>query len=420
MRAVLTNIGSLGNIQPFVALAAELRAHGHRPILCLAPTYEKYVTQLGFEYAPVGLDLNYAQLQRKDTDDTLKGVDPLKTLNDSLVKLREMLPQMFEELRAACRSADLLIGGHLQPVSRMLHELTGIPFVSVHTNHFGGMQSYAYRHAAASVINPFRSSYGLPPLADPIHTDANSPQLALYAMGRFIRPPSANWPPHHHVTGFFFLEEKECVPDPELVRFFESGDKPVVITFSSIAHPDPEAVTNLLLEAIENVGCRAVIQHGWSGLAKNRALPQNVFGIGFVQHQWLFPRAACVVHAGGSGNSAATLSAGVPAIVVPHIGDQPIWGEIMRGVGCAGGVIPFHELTAANLTAALQQTLNNPRLYARAAEISKKIRAENGVFRARILIEELWGRHSSASRIGSERGAMFRDHSAGETRALSW
>src|SRR5260221_5081126 len=209
MRAVLTNIGSMGNIQPFMALAAELRDHGHEPVLALAPMFREYVAQLGFEYVPIGFDLDYAKLQREDTEDALKGVNPLHTLQDSLMRLQAMLPQMLEELREACHGADVLISGHLQMTSRMLHELTRITFVSVHTNHFGGMQPYAYRHAIASIINPFRAQHGVSPLVDPIHTDSNSPPLALYAISRYIRPATPGWASHYHVTGFFFLEEKE-------------------------------------------------------------------------------------------------------------------------------------------------------------------------------------------------------------------
>lgn len=394
-----------------MALAAELRDHGHEPVLALAPMYREYVAQLGFEYVPIGFDLDYAKLQREDTEDALKDISPLDTLQDSLKKLQAMLPQMFEELREACRGADVLISGHLQMTSRMLHELTGMTFVSVHTNHFGGMQPYAYRHAIASIINPFRAQHGLSPLLDPIHTDSNSPQLALYAISRYIRPATPGWPPHYHVTGFFFLEEKERVPDAGLAHFLEQGEKPVVITFSSIAHPDPEAMTDLLLEAIESVGCRAVIQHGWSGLAKNRALPANVFGVGFVQHTWLIPRAACVVHAGGSGTPATTLRSGVPAVVVPHVGDQPMWAEIVRGLGCAGAVIHYKELTARKLATALQQTLHNKSLSARAAQVAKMIQAERGGARARHLIEALVRQTS--------RGLSFATPSALQTRAAS-
>jgi len=379
----------LGNIQPFVALASELRKFGHQPVLALAPIYASYAAQLGFEFVPVGLDLDYPKLQRKDTEDALHGVDPINNLNDSLAKLSAMLPQMFRELRDACTEADVLISGHLQPVSRMLHELTGIPFVSVHTNHFGGMQPQAYRHAAGRVINPFREQYGLAPLEDPIHTGANSPQLALYAISRHLRTPDPHWPPHYKVTGFFFLEEKEWQPGPELVRFLESGDPPVVISFSSISHSDPVAMTGLLLKAIRLAGCRAIIQHGWSGLAKDRALPANVMGVGFVQHTWLFPHAACVIHAGGSGTPATTLKSGIPAIVVPHVGDQPMWAELVRGLGCAGAVIPYRQLTAERLAAAIRDTLGNSGLYRQAAEVAVKIRAEQGVSRARMMSEQL-------------------------------
>jgi sterol 3beta-glucosyltransferase len=389
VRAVLTNLGSLGNIQPFAALANEFREHGHTPVLALAPTYASYAAQLGVEFIPIGLDLDYPKLQRKDTEDALKGVDPINTLSDSLTRLDAMLPQMFLELRDVCRNADVLLSGHLQPSSRMLHELTGIPFVSVHTNHFGGMQPAAYRQAAAAVINPFRAQHGLPPLEDPIHTDANSPQLALYAISRYLRTPDPSWPSHYHVTGFFFLDEKQWQPPPELVQFLEGGEPPVVICFSSIAHSDPEAMTNLLLEAIRLAGCRAIIQHGWSGLAKGRKLPPNVLGIGFVQHTWLFPHAACVVHAGGSGTPATTLRSGVPAIVVPHVGDQPMWAEMVRGLGCAGDVIPYRELTAERLGAAIKATLINSELRRHAAEFAVKINAEQGLNTARLLIEQL-------------------------------
>jgi len=416
MRALLTNIGSMGNIQPFMALAAELHAHGHQPVLALAPMYRDYVRQFGFEYVPIGFDLDYAKLQREDTEDELKGVDPLLTLQDSLTRLEAMLPQMFDELREACRGVDVLISGHLQMCSKMLHELTGIPFVSVHTNHFGGMQPYAYRDAVAKIINPFREQYGLPALADPIHVDSNSPQLALYAISRYLRPADPGWPSHFHVSGFFYLEEKKSVPDVQLAHFLEQGEKPVVIGFSSIAHPDPDAMTDLLLEAINDVGCRAVIQHGWSGLAKNTKLPAHVFGVGFVQHTWLFPRAACVVHAGGSGTPATTLRSGVPAVVVPHVGDQPMWAEMVRGLGCAGGVIHYKELTAGKLAAALKQTLNNKALYARAAEIGEKIRAEQGVSRARVLIEELLQRIAGTSSLTSVFAQQ--NQSASERRKL--
>ena len=68
---------------------------------------------------------------------------------------------------------------------------------------------------------------------------------------------------------------------------------------------------------------------GWSGLAAG-GMPEGVYAAGFLPHAWLLPRAACVVHHGGAQSSAAVFRAGVPAVVVPHVRDQPIWAELSR------------------------------------------------------------------------------------------
>jgi UDP:flavonoid glycosyltransferase YjiC (YdhE family) len=389
VRTVLTNLGSLGNIQPFLALGAELRRYGYDPVFALAPQYGDYVRKLDFEFVPVGWEIDYQNLQKRDTASELRGGDPLHLFRKSLGTLSAMLPEMYAQLNHVCRRADLLLSGHLQPVSRIIHELTRIPFVSVHTSHFGGLQPPTFRQTACAIINPFRAKCGLPPVQDPIHTDANSDQLALYAMSRYLRPPGPNWPSHYHVTGFFFLPEEGLDPDPGLTAFVEAGPPAVVFTFSSIVHEDPRAITELLLEALDGLDCRAVILSGWSRLGGAVKMPPWVHVAPFVQHSWLFPRAACVVHAGGSGTTAMTLRSGIPAIVVPHVGDQPIWAELVRGIGCAKYVLPYQGLNARQLREALSHTLNDPFLYRNAASMAVKIREEQGVASARRLIDQL-------------------------------
>jgi UDP:flavonoid glycosyltransferase YjiC (YdhE family) len=388
MRAVLTNLGSSGDIQPLLALAVELRRHNHRPVLALAPYFARYVEKLGLEFIPVGPDLNYPELQRRETTAVMRGVNHLEMMPGSLDILDSMLPQLFSDLSDACRDADVLISGQLQMASRMIHELTDIPFVSIHTNHFGGKQPPNVSEAVASIINPFRTQFGLGPVCDPVHTDANSPQLALYAMSRYFRPPAPDWPDHYHVTGFFFMGEQTWEADASLVRFLNQGPPPVIITFSSVAHDDPHQLTKLLLKAIQIAGCRAIIQRGWSGLGEG-SMPPHVQVVDFVQHTWLFTRARCVVHHGGPGTGAAAILAGVPSVIIPHVGDQPLWAELTRDLGCAGFVIPYKQLTAERLGAAIATTLATDLYYRNTAAMGEKIRAEQGVKRARYLIEQL-------------------------------
>jgi Glycosyl transferases, related to UDP-glucuronosyltransferase len=386
MRAVLTNFGTTGSVQPYIALAMELKRHKHEPVLALSPYFAPRVEQLGLSFSPVGP--NMESLQRAINTALLTSADSMEQWYSLFAPLLPALPQMFDELRDACRDADVLISGPMQPVSRIIHEMTSLPFVTVQNAQLGGGGSLSFQQASASLINPFREQLGLPPLRSMTTMDADSPQLVIYAMSRHVRPPSLDWPPYYHLTGYFFLDEEEWQPTPELDEFIRAGGPPVVISFGSMTHDDPEAMTDLVLEAIAQVGCRAVIQHGWSGLAQ-RNLPPNLHATGFVPHAWLFPRASCVVHHGGSGTTAAVFRAGVPHVFVPHTWDQPMWAELGEGLGCAGPSIPYTQLNAKRLATALTNTLNHSHYRQAAAELGEKVRAEEGVKKARRLIEGL-------------------------------
>jgi sterol 3beta-glucosyltransferase len=385
MRAILTNFGSTGSVHPFVALAVELKNNGHQPVLALSPFFASWADRLGIEFAPIGPDLR--EIQYDINAAMLKMPDTTEEVRELFAPLMPSLPQIFSELREACRNADVLISGPWQVASRMIHELTGIAFVTVQNSHFGGGGTPAFQQATASLVNPFREQMGLAPVRNPLTLDANSTQLVLYNMSRHVRPPLPDWPPYYHMPGYFVLDE-EWKPDDALATFIDAGEPPVVFTFGSMTHDDPEALTELLLESIGRVGCRAVIQHGWTGLAR-RKLPAHIHPTGFVSHDWLFARASCIVHHGGAGTAGAVFRSGVPSVFVPHTFDHPLWAELARDLGCASSPLPYAELSADSLTRALKTTLEEPRYYRAATELGERVRAEQGVVKARQLIEQL-------------------------------
>jgi len=104
-------------------------------------------------------------------------------------------------------------------------------------------------------------------------------------------------------------------------------------------------------------------------------------------HGWLYPRMAAVVHHGGAGTIAAGLHAGVPTVVVPHMADQPFWGQRIHALGVGPRPIPRPRLTAENLGKAIRLAAADPAMRRRAADLGAKIRAEDGVGRAVGLIE---------------------------------
>ncbi|MFJ8650174.1 glycosyltransferase [Streptomyces sp. NPDC093546] len=122
-------------------------------------------------------------------------------------------------------------------------------------------------------------------------------------------------------------------------------------------------------------GVRAVVQAGWAGL---NGCGADVLAVGDVPHDWLFPRTAAVVHHAGAGTTAAALRAGVPAVPVPVMADQPFWASRLHELGVAPRPVPFQDLTAEALGDVITACLSEPSHRRRAAELVRAIAAEDG------------------------------------------
>jgi sterol 3beta-glucosyltransferase len=137
-------------------------------------------------------------------------------------------------------------------------------------------------------------------------------------------------------------------------------------------------LTELVVKALVLSGQRGIILTGWGALNQEQ-LPEHVFAIDEVPHDWLFPQTAVVVHHGGAGTTGAGLRAGLPNIIVPFISDQPFWGEQVytRGVGPR----PIHQklLSAEALAEAITLAVTDQGMRVRAAALGEQIRAEDGV-----------------------------------------
>ena len=165
-------------------------------------------------------------------------------------------------------------------------------------------------------------------------------------------------------------------PASDLQAFLDAGPPPVYIGFGSIVVDDPDSMTALIFEAVKKSGQRALVSKGWGGFGAAE-VPDGVFMLGNVPHDWLFQRVSCVVHHGGAGTTAAGIALGKPTVVVPFFGDQPFWGAMVARAGAGPQPIPNKELTSDNLAAGILKCLE-PSTLERAQELGAKISAEKG------------------------------------------
>jgi sterol 3beta-glucosyltransferase len=384
MKAVLASLGTSGDFEPMLALAIGLRNRGHRPVLANSPDFAERARKNGIPFLPVGPPLARLGLT-KCLETILALASPLEQAAAMLGCIVPFVPQMVDELDTACADADVLVCLPFQVAGYMSHERTGIPYVAWSFSPFGEMAGMQLAQATREMINASRLKVGLPARLEPFADATGRSRLALFATSSHVFRRPRRWPAHYHLTGYFFVDEP-WQPDANLSRFLETGPPPIVVTFGSMRHPDSTGMSRLVLEAIERIGCRAIVQSGWSGLSEITHSPTVHHATGFIPHGWLFQHAACIVHHGAAGTTAAALRAGVRSVIVPHALDQSLWAALMQGCGAATSVIPLAQLSVERLAAAIDDALSSGS-DGRLSRLSAHIRDEDGIGCAIELLE---------------------------------
>jgi UDP:flavonoid glycosyltransferase YjiC (YdhE family) len=193
-----------------------------------------------------------------------------------------------------------------------------------------------------------------------------------------VLPKPADYQPTWEIAGYFWPAVRPAwQPPADLVDFIAAGEPPVYVSFGSRQMSDVEAkrTTETVEEALRRVGVRGVIQAGWAGLVSKS---EHTMTVGHTSYEWLFPQMAAVVHHCGAGTTASGLRAGVPTVPVPILASQPFWASRVAALGAGPAPLRYQRLSADRLAAAVSAAVSEPSYRTRAAELSRRISAEDG------------------------------------------
>lgn len=172
------------------------------------------------------------------------------------------------------------------------------------------------------VINEWRSSLDLEPIPE-----TEGPCLAetlripfTYCWSPTLMPKPSDWASNVDVCGFFFRTLPDYTPPHDLASFLQNGSPPVYVGFGSIVIEDPVAMTNMILDAVQSLGIRAIISRGWSNIGEASS-DHQIFYIDDSPHEWLFQHVAAVIHHGGAGTTACGLRFGRATTIIPFFGE---------------------------------------------------------------------------------------------------
>lgn len=407
MKITVLAAGSRGDVQPFVAVGFGLQQAGHDVCLVSNAHFETWIRRYGLDFRPVRWDA-LATLQAEPAQQMIRSGRILALAKYFWQVAPRLIARLQVESWLACQDSDILFYGiqsfwghaiaeklDIPGLPGLLHPLIPTRFfpAQVFPVNLGGplnwVTHYLTEQAFWQIIrrptNTFRQrTLGLAPISFPgtlfsVLRQQASPLLC--SLSPTITPKPPDWPPNVHEYGYWFLPAPPgWEPPPDLVEFITSGPPPVYVGFGSMANQRAEETTHRIVEALRLAGQRGVLAGGWGSL-RNTDFSKDIFFVDEVPHDWLFPHLAAVVHHGGAGTTAAGLRAGVPAVVVPHMQDQPYWGRRLWQLGVSPKPLPLRHLTAETLAQCIRIAVYDQSMQARARWVGQKIRTEEGVKR---------------------------------------
>jgi sterol 3beta-glucosyltransferase len=398
MRIVLATIGSDGDLQPFYAFARRLLADGHEVTLAANERYAARARALGIPFVGVAPPWDEG-IMRPRVEKILADPAPLRQLDQVVDAFVDEEKASIRGLRSLAQAADVVIHTPFFVAAAAAARIAKIKHVSVHFAPMHKARGYGpngqnlgawlnilgwhlagrmVRSATDSKLNAIVEAVGLPPWKDILLSASHSALLDLIAVSPHVVPKDASWGEATRVCGYWFLDEPEFVPPKPLEDFVSGSEPPVVIGFGSMPAFPADAITKKIVEAVDGLGRRVVLLSGWAGLGKI-PLPDHVLAADFVPYGWLFPRAACAVHHGGAGTTAAAFRAGIPQAVVWHLGDQSMWGGKVSQLGVGPQPIFHKKLTPKWLRRQIDTLLSNEGMRERAARLGAVVRAEDGL-----------------------------------------
>ncbi|WP_152052921.1 glycosyltransferase [Tautonia marina] len=408
MTITILTVGTMGDVRPFVALGLGLKRAGHTVILATGTNFEGFVTSHGLSFAPMRADF-LALVQSDEGKELLRG-SPIAAFRALRTTMPPLVRQILDDSWAAAQGADCLIfhpkvlGGWDIAAALgipafeslylpMISPTRRFPFPILPVRNLGGGLNRLSYDLYDLMTLPLRGTvdrWRVEALGQPARSRSDptreSPRPVLYCFSPSVIEPPDDWPASVSTTGFWFLDEPESTPSPDLVAFLESGPPPVYVGFGSMASHDPEEVSRVVVEAIRSSGHRGLLATGWGGVGPVDA-SDDLFCVDAVPHDWLFPRMAAVVHHGGAGTTAAGLRSGRPTVICPFTADQPYWGRVVADLGVGPRAIPQRRLTSKRLARAIEQATNDDTMRRRAEHLGERIRTEDGVARAVEVIE---------------------------------
>ncbi|MEE6176634.1 glycosyltransferase [Mycobacterium sp. 050134] len=357
MRLVMANWGRRGDIEPCVAVGRELLRRGHEVQIAVPPDLVAFAESAGLKTVACGPDTHAIMAVTREYW-TCFFASPWRIRELGRMRreveegIRECWVGMSTTLSALADEADVLfIGVNFEVAAANIAEAHGIPLVTLHwfpvrarsqlvpflPAPLGRLMTSAFWWlswlGSRKVEDAQRRELGLPRAIAPVQKRiAERGWLEIQAYDEVCFPGlAAEWgkaAAHRPFTGALTMELPTDA-DEEVASWIAAGTPPVCFSFGSISVESAADTLAMISAACARLGERALVCAAGTDFGSVPGA-DHVKVVGTVNYAAIFPSCRAVVHHGGAGTTAAGLRAGVPALILWTLPDQPLWGAAIK------------------------------------------------------------------------------------------
>ncbi len=223
-------------------------------------------------------------------------------------------------------------------------------------------------------LNTYRRKLGLRPRRGTVTDGWMDAERTIMLVSRHYYPedkpdwPVMSWGGFSHWAGPAGAAEGLA---PEVEHFLDAGDPPVLVTLGTSAATGAGQQFATIAGGLEELGLRSLLLVG--NPANLEAVPDHKGAFVFAPLAAVLPRCRAAVISGSLGTTAATVAAGVPAVVLPQLLDQVWHGDRLKALG-----VGMRVRKAKHVAGAVAQIEADPGYHTRAADLAERVGTEDG------------------------------------------
>ncbi|QBD74628.1 glycosyl transferase [Ktedonosporobacter rubrisoli] len=378
MRYSFLILPAYGHVNPTLAIAQELVAHGQEVIYYLPEAFREAVEATGAAI-------------RSYESRLLKGIGKVPSQRGEVMReeMRQVLPQIMDRIRAD--KPDVILHDPMVLWSRIVIQLLQVPAISLrptyamneHFNMASMLESRPNHHLPGmkevvektnEVLAEICASYHVPPVSFMEEMMYAEP-LNIVFLPKAFQPEAQTFDERFLFVGPSIAPRRQASDFPlDQLNY----DRPLLYVSLGTIFNTESAFYKQCFEAFGESDYQVVLSHGKHiDLSALGPIPENFLLSSYVPQLEILERAKVFVTHSGMNSTMESLYYGVPMVAIPQMVEQEMTAQRIAEMGL-GLALEKDAVTSAGLRAAVERVANDVTIHERVQQIKQYTRESGG------------------------------------------